>query len=89
MKTASIKLKAGRNKGQIWFENGTPLHAEVGRVKGEEAFFKMLRWTRGEFVIEHGVTTKATTIQNDAMFLLMEGLRILDEETAEAAEAAS
>jgi len=85
MKTASIKLKAGRNKGQIWLENGTPRHAEAGRLKGEDAFFKMLRWTRGEFVIEHGVTSKAATIQNDAMFLLMEGLRIMDEEIAEAA----
>jgi response regulator RpfG family c-di-GMP phosphodiesterase len=84
MKTASIKLKSGRDKGQIWFENGTPLHAEMGRARGEDAFFKMLRWNCGEFVIEHGITTKSTTIQNDAMFLLMEGLRILDEETAEA-----
>ena len=81
MKTARISLVAGKRKGQIWFENGAPKHAKTGRVQGEPAFFQMLRWARGEFVIEHAVTCRPTTLKQDAMYLLMEGLRRMDEES--------
>ncbi|NIR43451.1 MAG: hypothetical protein GWN51_03970, partial [Gemmatimonadetes bacterium] len=49
----------------------------------------MVRWTGGQFVIEHGVTSKKATLKQDAMFLLMEGLRLMDEESSETTPAAS
>jgi len=39
----------------------------------------MVGWQQGEFVIEHGATNRRNTIEHDAMFLLMEALRQLDE----------
>ena len=50
------------------------------RLAGEDAFYTMLRWNTGDFVIEHGIRGKQRTIDCDPMFLLMEGLRLLDEE---------
>jgi response regulator RpfG family c-di-GMP phosphodiesterase len=81
MKTASVSLHSDSGNGQLWFENGAPRHAIAGELEGESAFFEMLRWHGGEFVIEHGVRAKQRTLDQDATFLLMEGLRLIDEET--------
>jgi len=89
MKTACVSLTAGNQTGRIWFENGTPTHAECAELSGEEAFYGMIRWKTGEFVIEHGTRTRRNTIEHDSMFLLMEGLRLVDESEAERAAAAS
>ena len=80
MKTACISLATGEGAGKVWFENGTPRHAETGKIEGEDAFYEMVRWDKGEFVIEHGVTCDGATINRDAMYLLMEGMRLMDEE---------
>ena len=79
MKTACVSLTSGKRKGRIWFENGTPKHAEWAKLTGEKAFYEMLRWKTGEFVIEHRSRTRRNTIEHDSMFLLMEGLRLIDE----------
>jgi len=84
MKTACVTLTAGKRTGQIWIENGTPRHAEAADRKGEKAFYEMLRWSDGEFVIEHGSRTKQKSLTQDAMYLLMEGLRLIDEDSREA-----
>lgn len=89
MKTACVTLRVDGGEGQIWFVDGAVRHAKTPEQEGEQAFYEMVGWTRGEFVIEHGVKCKQTTVQNDAMFLLMEGLRKLDEAEAEAAQAVS
>jgi response regulator RpfG family c-di-GMP phosphodiesterase len=82
MKTASVTITSGDRTGRIWFENGTPRHAECGDLEGEDAFYEVVRWQAGEFVIEHGAGCSRDTIEHDAMFLLMEGLRLIDERGA-------
>ena len=89
MKTACVSLTSGNESGRLWFENGTPTHAECADVIGEDAFYMMIRWKTGEFVIEHGTRSRRSTIEHDSMFLLMEGLRLVDEGEAEGAQAAS
>jgi hypothetical protein len=42
----------------------------------------MARWKIGEFAIEHGVTSRHTTITCDPMFLVMEAMRLMDEASA-------
>ena len=85
---ACVTLKSDGKTGRIWFDTGAPKHAECKPLKGEEAFYEMVRWKTGEFVIEHGSKSRRTSIEHDAMFLLMEGLRLIDE-GGEAALAAS
>lgn len=79
MKTARVALDHDGFKGRIWFRDGAIVHAKCGDEEGEAAFFTMVAWTNGEFVIEHGIKTQHTSIENDAMFLIMEGVRRLDE----------
>ena len=87
-KTACVRLSGADGKGQIWFRDGVLVHATCRGTRGDEAFLEMLRWTDGTFVVEHGLKSKPTTIEADAMFLVMEGLRILDEEGSGEAPAA-
>ncbi|MCI4355083.1 MAG: DUF4388 domain-containing protein, partial [Thermoplasmata archaeon] len=58
------------------------VHAELGGKSGVEACYDMLRWSDGEFRIEHGLTTEEETIDLDPMMVVMEGLRLLDESEA-------
>ena len=80
MKTACVTLTAGRNRGKIWFEEGSIRHAQANEAEGERAFYEMVKWTSGTFVIEHGVRTRKDSVSHDATFLLMESLRLMDEE---------
>ena len=79
MKTACLTLTHDGKQGRIFFENGAAKHAETSELEGEQAFYAMVRWTTGDFLIEHGVRGEKSTLERDAMFLLMEGLRQLDE----------
>jgi hypothetical protein len=49
----------------------------------------MVRWQSGQFVIQHGVKSEQSTLKRDGMFLLMEGLRLMDEDAKSEAPAAS
>ena len=80
MKTACVTLTSGKRVGRIWFREGVISHAQEQDQSGEEAFFEMLRWRRGTFDIRHGIRAKSTTVENDPMFLVMEGLRRIDED---------
>ncbi|PYT07304.1 MAG: hypothetical protein DMF49_08545 [Acidobacteria bacterium] len=83
LKTACVTLSSGKNRGRIWFEEGTIRHATTDSLEGDQAFHEMVRWPSGEFVIEHGVRSKKESISHDAMFLLMESLRLMDEQSSE------
>jgi len=84
LKTACVTLKGtGGEEGRIYFENGRIRHCEVGRLSGEDAFYLLLYWQEGPFVISHGQTTQLRTIAMDEMQLMMEGLRRMDEEKKE------
>ena len=81
MKSARVTVSSSERHGKIWFDNGAVVHAETAGQKGDEAFFEMVGWTSGEFVIEHGLKSKHKSVDKDTMFLLMEGLRLMDEKT--------
>ena len=89
MKTACVTLRRDGVVGRIWLDNGAARHADAGELEGDPAFFEMVRWDSGEFLIEHGVRCKHNTLTHDAMYLLMEGLRMIDESKDSGAQAAS
>ncbi len=80
-KTARVDLRAGGERGSVWFVSGTPVHAECGRsITGAPAFYRMLGWTRGDFVIQHAATTEKRSLEGDPMYHVLEGLRRVDEQ---------
>lgn len=79
-KTARVRLRSADGRpGEVWFDGGRIVHARRGRTSGEQAFFEMVSWTRGDFIIEHGLRPESRSLDHDAMYLVMEGMRRVDE----------
>jgi CheY-like chemotaxis protein len=86
-KSCLLTMTKGNNdeKCEIYFSQGQAKHAAYGSITGDEAVFKVLRWTEGNFQIDfNGKSTQETTTLN-TQGLLMEGLRRLDEAQRDAA----
>src|SRR5262245_15373247 len=79
MKTACVMLRCGTKQGELWFRGGDLVHAATATRFGDLAVFEMLGWTEGEFVVEYGVVSDARSITQDATFLVLDGLRQMDE----------
>lgn len=84
-KSCLLTMTNGNDKCEMFFDQGQAKHAVYGSITGDEAVFKVLRWTEGNFQIDfEGKTTQETTTLN-TQGLLMEGLRLLDEAQRDAA----
>jgi CheY-like chemotaxis protein len=87
-KSCQLKLNHQGDKCEVFFAEGQVKHATYnspsGDLVGDQAVFKVLRWTGGNFELNfEGKTDKETTELN-TQGLLMEGLRLLDESQREA-----
>ena len=78
-KTAKIVLDAGGLHGEIFLENGRLTHAESDGVEGPPALTRMLQASSGRFHIHHGVRSDQRTVDRDAMAVLLDALREMDE----------
>src|SRR5262249_16761699 len=65
--------------GAVYFRNGKVIDAELGRLQGEEAVYRLLIWTDGEFDVEFKNIRRRDVIELSSQGLLMEGMRRLDE----------
>ncbi len=78
-KTCSLTLSNNGDRCEMFLAEGQINHAVCGAANGDEAVFKVLSWTVGNFVIDfEGKSTEQTTTRT-TQGLLMEGLRLLDE----------
>ena len=78
-KTGSLKIRSGANSGEIHFVGGAIFNALWTNLRGEEAFFAMLRLVEGEFSLDPNFTAPQQVIQDSPEALLLEGMRRLDE----------
>lgn len=78
-KTCSLILSNNGDKCEMFFTDGQINHATYGNLKGEEAVYKVLLWTGGNFEINFTGISREQTVSRTTQGLLMEGLRLLDE----------
>jgi len=67
---------------QFWFRDGQVLDATLDKLEGEEAIYRALVWSDGEFEVEFGPVSSVVrdpTIDVSTQALLMEGMRRVDE----------
>ncbi len=84
-KSCLLTMTKGDEKCEIYFNQGQAKHAAYGAVSGDEAVFKVLRWTEGNFQINFNGKSALETTTLNTQGLLMEGLRLLDEAQRDAA----
>ena len=80
-KTASVDIvPQDGEKGSIAFEHGAVRFAECGQLMGEQAFFALMRHKEGFFRIHYGDEPKSLNIDSPTTYLLLEAMRLMDEE---------
>jgi len=78
-KSCSLVFTNESEKCEMYFVEGQVVHAVYGALKGDQAVFKVLRWTGGNFQVDFEGKTKEQSCTLNTQGLLMEGLRLLDE----------
>lgn len=78
-KTCSLVLTNNGDRCQLFFTDGQINHAAYGELKGDEAVYKVLLWTGGNFEINFSGSSQEQTTTRSTQGLLLEGLRLLDE----------
>jgi len=73
-----FKSTNGR-KGAVYFRSGKVIDAELGRLTAEDAVYRLLIWSEGEFEVEFKNVRRKDVIELSSQGLLMEGMRRLDE----------
>jgi len=82
MLAALVVTKDG-DHGEIYFSEGNIVHAQCGKLVGDEAFYKILSWEDGKFEFRKGERTDQETVTKGWQSLLLEGMRRKDEVTPE------
>ena len=85
-KSCQLSLSNEGDKCEVFFVEGQVKHATYGSLVGDEAVFKVLRWTGGNFQLNFEGKTDQETTKLNTQGLLMEGLRLLDESSREGGE---
>src|SRR3990167_9262440 len=78
-KSCSLTLMHGKEKCQIFTENGQVYDAVLGNVVGDEAVYKAVDWHEGTFEIDFSGKSAQRRTTRSTQGLLMEALRLLDE----------
>jgi response regulator RpfG family c-di-GMP phosphodiesterase len=79
-KGGKLKIRAGNDLGEIHFAEGDVVNALWGKLRGEEAFYAMLKLKDGDFGLDPSFKPQGRVITENAESLLLEGMRRLDEE---------
>ncbi|HEV2988035.1 MAG TPA: response regulator [Candidatus Angelobacter sp.] len=85
-KTCALTLNNNGDRCQMFFSDGQINHATYGDLKGDDAVFKVLSWTGGNFEINFNGSSAEQTVTRSTQGLLLEGLRLLDESNRDTEE---
>ncbi len=78
-KSMQVTLICSAGEGKVFINAGQIVHAQVGELAGDAAFYELMKWKGGEFLMVQCSEFPESTIQSSAMSLLMEGARLVDE----------
>jgi CheY-like chemotaxis protein len=75
---ASITAPSGA-RGELFFRQGNVVDAEVGRLSGREAVYRLFCWTAGRLEVEWKSIRRKDIVEMRAQDLMMEALARVDE----------
>jgi CheY-like chemotaxis protein len=83
-KTCALIVRHGTDECFLYFDEGQVTHATYGALTGDQAVFKVLTWTDGDWELDFSKTATEHTTTMPTQGLMMEGLRLLDEASRDA-----
>jgi len=84
-KTCTIRLvdDASGNQGVLFFKEGELYNARINELRGKEAAYRILSWEEATLSIQESCALKEKTIQADLQAVLLEAMRLKDEDEVE------
>jgi len=85
-KSCRLVIRKGGEQGELYFASGQCRDAKIGKVEGDDAVYKVVLWTEGEFEIDFNAANASnrTTTTRNTTGLLMEAMRLMDEANRDA-----
>jgi len=85
-KSCRLRVHKGSEMGELFFSSGQCRDAKIGSIIGDDAVYKVLLWTEGEFEIDFNAANASnnTTTTRNTTGLLMEAMRLMDEANRDA-----
>ena len=84
-KTCALIVRSGAEECTLYFREGQVNHAVCGKVAGDAAVFKVLTWAEGDWEVDFQKTSPEQSTTMSTQTLLLEGLRMIDEASRDAA----
>lgn len=78
-KTGTISLSTELGEATVWFRDGHIIDAEMGRLQGDAAIYRLLGLSEGHFDVEFKPVNRHQVIKESTQAILMEGMRRVDE----------
>ncbi len=78
-KTCTLKINSGNSMGFLYFLKGRLIAAETGKLKSEQAAYRIINWVEGAIEIENKCDKRKNKITQPLMHILMEAARITDD----------
>jgi CheY-like chemotaxis protein len=85
-KSCRLRVRKGNERGELFFASGQCRDAKINNLTGDDAVYKIILWTDGEFEIDFNSAnaSTATTTTRSTTGLLMEAMRLMDEANRDA-----
>lgn len=78
--TGHLNVLSSHGSADLYFEDGTPVHAQTGSTSGDAGILELLLWEDGEFKFLPEERTRLKTVNKRLESLLMEGIALLDQD---------
>ena len=77
--SGTLVLRNSDEIGNVFLVDGDVVHAAYGELEGEDAFYELALWDKGQFSYKVGESSPKRTIEAKGQSLLMEATRRMDE----------
>src|SRR6266568_5448346 len=74
-----LEISTSQARGSVFVQDGQIIHAQVGELVGQEAFYHLMALAGGNFNLKPFTEPPARTMSGSWEFLLMEAARMRDE----------
>ena len=74
-----VKSKYAAAPGIVYFDNGNPIDASNGSMKGLGALYSLFGWSEGDFEFNQDDVKRKKIITNTRMEVILDGLKKLDD----------
>lgn len=89
-KSCRLQVTKAGEQCELYFAGGQCRDAKMGALEGDDAVYKIVLWTEGEFEIDFNAAnaSQRTTTTRSTTGLLMEAMRLMDEASRDTVESA-